>query len=78
MNTNYNYKLKKINLNNVENIEQKKEEIKLLINEYRTIMKKFNKDFISKIDNNIEKEKRALQSKMNSNKETHIKIIYLN
>ena len=32
MNTNYNYKLKKINLNNVENIEQKKEEIKLLIN----------------------------------------------
>ncbi len=43
MNTNYNYKLKKINLNNVENIEQKKEEIKLLINEYRTIMKKLIK-----------------------------------
>ncbi len=70
MNTNYIYKLKKINLNFVENIEQKKEEIKLLINEYRTIMKNFNKDFISKIDNNIEKEKKEFQSKMNSSKET--------
>ena len=33
-------------------------------------MKKFNKDFISKIDNNIEKEKKEFQSKMNSSKET--------
>ena len=66
----FNYTLKKINLNNFEKIEQKKEEIKLLINEYRTIMKKFNKDFISKIDNNIEKEKKEFQSKMNSSKET--------
>ena len=66
----FNYTLKKINLNNFEKIEQKKEEIKLLINEYQKIIKQVKKDLIIKIDDSIEKEKKKFKSNMNSQKET--------
>ena len=70
MGTKFNYSLKKININDFEKIEEKKEQIYILINEFKNIMKKFNNVLIKKLEDDFQREKIKFQNKMNSEKET--------
>ena len=67
---NFHYSLKTKNIENFENIEQKKYQINLLIDEFRNIMNQLKEGIIKKINSNFENEKNKIQIRLNSDIET--------
>ena len=66
MNLNFYYSLRTKSIDNLDNIDQKKYQINLLIDEFRNIMNKLKEGIIKKLNNKFENEKYKIQIKLNS------------